>query len=117
MKKIKHLIGYLILIIIVIFLVKLNKQYGNDQIKNYYQKLALNGIVSKKYVDKKQHNYPILEIQSNEGIQEVNLCNDNSGLFDYVQESDSVVKIEGTLNVIVFRNNIETTFILKLNKF
>jgi hypothetical protein len=118
MQKIKRLSGYLIFIIAVILLIKFSNRYGNKQTVKFYNELSFNGIVVKKYINEKQHNYPILEImQSDKKIQEVNLSTDNSGLFEFVQEKDSIVKIQGMLDVHVFRNSEDMVFILKWNNY
>jgi hypothetical protein len=56
-------------------------------------------------------------MQSDKKIQEVNLSTDNSGLFEFVQEKDSIVKIQGMLDVHVFRNSEDMVFILKWNNY
>ena len=118
MSIIKRLLGYLLFIVAVISIIKFSNRYGNKQTERFYNELSFKGVIFKKYINKKQHNYPILEVmQSDKKIQEVNLSTDNSGLFEYVQEKDSIVKEQGLLNVHVYRNSFDTLFTLTWNNY
>lgn len=117
MEKFKKITGYFIFILLVVILISLSNRYGNYQTKKFYNELSFNGIISKKYINRKQHNYPILEIvRTDKKNQEINLSTDKSGLFEYVQVKDSIIKVPGSLDVHVFRNAKDTIFILKWAK-
>ena len=118
MVKLKRILGFVLFLALIIFLNQLNTKCSNKQSMKFYMELNFKGVISKKYINKRQHNYPILEVmQLDEKIQEVNLSTDNSGLFEYVQEKDSIVKTQGLLNVHVYRNSIDTVFTLTWNNY
>jgi hypothetical protein len=54
----------------------------------------------------------MLKIKYDGSTMDYNLVNDISGLFDYLQKGDSVVKNNGTYDVIVKRNNQSKNFFL-----
>lgn len=118
MKKVKKIIEYGIFIAICISLVHFTRKYGNKETMKYYKELNFNGVVIKKYINKTQHNFSMLEIKhSGEDAQKVNLSTDISGLFNYVREKDSVVKVKGILKVHVYRNSTDSVFILNWNNY
>jgi hypothetical protein len=118
MTIIKKLVGYLIFFAVVFLIIKYSNRYGNNQTAKFYNELSFSGVISKKYINKKQHNYPILEVmKSDNKIQEINLSTDNSGLFEYVQKKDSVVKMRGSLDVHVFKNSIDKVFTLTWSNY
>jgi hypothetical protein len=118
MVKFKKFLGFVLFLILIVSINQLNTKCSNKQSMKFYMELNFNGIISKKFINKSQHNYPILEIkQSGKKIQEVNLSTDNSGLFEYVQENDSIVKKHGLLTVHVYRNAVDTVFTLSWNNY
>jgi hypothetical protein len=77
--------------------------------------LSFNGTIIGKYIDNKEHRYPIVEIQENRtGIQKINLINDMSDLFEYLQKGDSTYKKMGNLEVTVHRNLHDSIFVIKI---
>ena len=76
------------------------------------------GVVSRKFLDSKNHNYRTLEIvdsaRSRTRIYRLILSNDKSGLYHYVSEGDSIVKQSGSLAAIVIHDTREREFIIDL---
>ena len=75
--------------------------------------LAINGIVIKKYVDNKQHNHKTCLYIENSDTIKLLLDFDTSGLFNYIIEGDSIIKKSGDPKILVKRNNISNSFVLK----
>lgn len=78
--------------------------------------LEFEGVIKKKYLDTLEHNYSILEIEKFESRQKlkINLTNDRSKLFSFVQESDTIIKTKGT-KFEVRRNGLTKYFDLDFN--
>ncbi len=112
LKKAKFLYIIISLIIVSVWLINKVYNHGNChdaekmEFKNNYK-----GIVLKKYIDNENHNYKIVEIQNGRIHKEL-MDWDKSGLFEFVQKGDSILKELNTLEVKVFRNNVKTTFII-----
>jgi hypothetical protein len=106
-------LGYYIFLLLVVILF-LNSNYEtNKNCQTYFKQLSINGHVTRKYIDKKEHNYPILEVLTPEGsVQKINLSLDQSGLFEFVQINDSINKLSDSLRVNLVRSSVDTTFVL-----
>ena len=98
--------------VIVFFLNKFCGDYERKICLKKIRDLSFNGIVVEKYIDKKEHDYQRIRVQENGIVQKVNLTNDQSGLFKYLQVNDSVNKITGYLNVAVHRDSKDSIFVI-----
>ncbi len=115
MKNYLKILFTIIALVLVIILVNL---FGPDynEIKNQaYKSLQFDvyrGIVVEKYLDRDNHNYPSIRIMNEQGIQTVRLQLDKSGLYEFIEKNDSIVKEYGSYEVKVYRNNKTKTFTL-----
>ncbi|MPQ47689.1 hypothetical protein GCQ56_11810 [Marinifilum sp. N1E240] len=64
------------------------------------------GIVSKKYIDQKNHNNKTLILDRSGVIMKTFWNADKSGFFEYVNESDSIVKNSGSEIINVYREGL-----------
>jgi hypothetical protein len=100
-------------ILVIIFLVYQTMNLPSCEV--YYEQekeIHYNGIITKKFIDEKEHNYPIIKIDEGEKIIVYNLSSDISGLFDFLKEGDRVIKRQGTNNIVVQRDGKEASFTL-----
>ena len=68
------------------------------------------GIVSKKYIDQKNHNNKTLILDRSGVIMKTFWNADKSGFFEYVNESDSIVKNSGSEIINVYREGLHLKF-------
>ncbi|SFF08002.1 hypothetical protein [Sunxiuqinia elliptica] len=112
--SVKILFTVISLIIVIILVNIFGPNY--DEIRNQaYKSLKFDlydGIIVEKYLDKDNHNYPTMKINTTKGLQVVRLPLDKSGLFEFVEIKDSIFKDYGSYNVEVYRNNEVYNFIL-----
>lgn len=100
---------------IVIVIVNLFGPKYEDIKQEAYESLkyeVYSGVVLKKFRDKDNHDYPTLVLKSIHGRQFVRLQLDDSGLYSFAQERDSIVKDYGTYEVKVFRQDRQFQFTL-----
>lgn len=76
-------------------------------------KLNLKGKLDSKYLDTNYHNRPCLKIKDREKIIVYDIATDESGLFEYIQKGDSIIKLSNSLNVRVSNSQKDTIFVLK----
>jgi hypothetical protein len=70
------------------------------------------GLVDKKYIDI-NHAIPIFIVKDKNNISlKVSNYRDISGLFDYIEVGDSIIKEGDSYEIIVIRNNFEKKFTL-----
>jgi hypothetical protein len=111
--KRKSILGSVIFIIIIFGLSKYSDYSGRKKCNKHIKELNFNGIIVRKYLDEKQHNYAIIEVKAlTNNIQKVNLTNEKSGLFNFAQKNDSIIKHSGDLKVHLFRASRDTIFVL-----
>ena len=75
------------------------------KVKSYSYK----GVITDKYFDIKNHNYPILVINE---TREIDVINDISGLFNYVRINDEVEKKSDSYEFTITRDKKQTIFVL-----
>jgi hypothetical protein len=68
--------------------------------------LNVNGCVDTLYRDRNAHMTPVISICSKRGRSRLIIPNDKSGLFDYVQVGDSIIKAKGSLQCRVLRDTV-----------
>ena len=116
MKRGKKILFTIVALTIVIILVNtLGPNYKHIR-KEAYESLryeVYSGIVQKKFRDKNNHDYPTLELRNIHGVQIIRLQLDESGLYRFVQENDSIVKDYGSYVVKVFRQDKLFQFTLR----
>ena len=71
-----------------------------------FVKLKISGIVSKKYIDSLEHNYPTLELKdfSGRASNKITLQLETSDLFNKIKISDTMFKERNTDSVFVIRS-------------
>ncbi len=74
------------------------------------KKVAMDGIVEKKYIIERDKNTRVLSVKNHRDIY---LRSEVSGFWEYVQEGDSVSKDSNTYIVHVFRADSTKSFELK----
>jgi len=114
MAKKKSILGYAIFILVAVILIFISNYSNSKNRSRYKLDLSFNGRVVRKYIDNKEHGYPIIEVTTvSDKVQKINLILEDSGFFDYVQTNDSIIKFPGSLKVIVYRNLIDTALLLR----
>jgi hypothetical protein len=73
---------------------------------------VINGIVDSVYEDKKNHSQDMLKVKNGKDIQTIYLEYDRSGLFEYLNSGDSVIKEYKSYEVVVKRSNSVKVFVL-----
>lgn len=97
-KKLRFWLSVVAILGIAIYLI-FGPSFQDEICQNFEQakELKFQGVVQNKYIDKDEHSYPIIEIkQFNNENSRLNLTNDKSGLFDFLQIGDTVIKKTGT---------------------
>lgn len=110
MEKIKIPLSLNILAIIPVFVIMiialvLDHQAPCNRAKKY-KAMYINGVVQKKYLDRKNHLYEtIVFLNQKERKIELNLSIELSGFYDKVMLGDSLFKKENSLDLFVYREN------------
>ena len=93
-------------ILISIFYTKLDKLHF-ERIKhsylNYYYSESLNGVILKKYIDKRNHSIKTIQIRTIDDTISLAFDFDNSGLFEYLIKGDSISKNQNSFQITVLR--------------
>jgi hypothetical protein len=88
----------------IFFLLRPNQKKRCNEYSKKTLSISFNGVVIRKYIDKKQHYSRIILIQSDDTIPFA-VTYDKSGLFNYIYLQDSIVKEYGENMVVVYRDN------------
>ena len=89
------------------------KHHNNNNFKKETETISFKGKLDSKYIDKNDHLRSKIKIVSGDKTIIYDLENDKSGLFEHVQNGDSVIKLSNSLNVRVSNSNNDTIFVLK----
>ena len=109
-KKIRN---FMILITgVVFFIVQILNQPSCLESYIKEKEIHFNGIITKKFIDKKNHNYPMIQILNKGMSLDYNLVHDLSGVFDFVEKGDKIIKNKGSNDVIVRRDGEDILFVL-----
>lgn len=69
--------------------------------------ISYDGVVKAKYLDSTEHYYRTVVLNDSQFL----LMNwDESGLYDFIQTKDSIVKNSGSYEVMLFRDSMKYTF-------
>lgn len=68
----------------------------------------MNGVVSSKYIDSKNHNKPTIEVKQGSRNEKFQFTNEKSGFYNFINVGDSILKESGELEVSVF-TKVDTT--------
>lgn len=83
--------------------------------RDYFEEeksICFDGVITNKFVDKNEHNYPILIIDGNDETIRYNMTSDLSGLFDFVEIGDEIIKEKGFNQISVKRDIKKVVFFL-----
>lgn len=108
-KYLKKIIGFCVFIILIFLMTKFT-DYSHELFLKKFQKAKFEGKVVKKYIDTKQHNYQMLVIQKKEGRDSSYYDTDSSGFYEFVEISDSIIKIENSNEMKIV--NKDTSFFI-----
>lgn len=67
------------------------------------------GIVTNKYIDSTEHNYRTIILSNHKSLW---MDWDESGLYEFIEVNDSIVKDTGSYEVRLYRDSIEYNFII-----
>ncbi|GAA5029202.1 hypothetical protein GCM10011506_17310 [Marivirga lumbricoides] len=100
----------IILIFILFFSTSEFSSFESHSCKRYndYLSYGVNGVIATKYIDKENHAYKTLNLTNGQVENEVTYFVD--GLYQFVNPSDSINKIPGSSEILVYRNGEVTTF-------
>jgi len=93
-----------------------HSESASDIRKRKFEKdisFEINGILLKKFIDKKNHNTRTCVFKNNDDTTTFYLHFDKSGLFDYLVAGDSIRKAVGDSCVQVIRSNSYKEFVLR----
>jgi hypothetical protein len=85
---------------------KRNRRFNTEFVKN----VSFIGTVESSFRDRDNHMIPTIIIRKSSNRQVLTFPNDKSGLFDYIQEGDSIFKAKGSLQCRVLRDTLERIF-------
>ena len=102
---------YLIFILTTIILNYVFDTTCERQRQVLFRNLTFSGVLSRKYIDTKQHQYNVIELLHAKATKKYIISIDESGLFGYLSRNDSIVKSSGVDEVIVYRNLKPKVFI------
>lgn len=108
-KDLKNVLFFLLGVITICGIVFFGKIIFEHETLN----LNFKGKLESKYIDNHNHNIPTLKIVVGEKIIVYDIANDESGLFEYIQAGDSIIKLSNSLNVRVSNSQKDTIFVLK----
>jgi hypothetical protein len=80
------------------------QQYSKEKTVFY------NDIVSAKYLDQLNHNSKIIEFKNKK--RKINMDWDLSGLYEFIELNDSIVKDSGSYAVKVYRDSLEYIYVI-----
>jgi hypothetical protein len=118
MKKIEVYIGYLLVTVIIIFLLLdyFNVGAGSNcrRRTKRIEVSKIEGVVLNKYLDKNNHMFETLILMDNDKNTYITLPDDESGIFNFIEKEDSLLKEQGTLKCKVKKKGIDYYFIIDL---
>jgi len=111
--KYYHYLLSALLLAFIIYIVNSNVPSNQEILcNNLKKKINLNttGIISDKYYDNKNHGLPMVHVRTYHGEQVFDLTYDQSGLFEFIKEGDSIEKKYGSLEVKIWRGQVQYLF-------
>jgi hypothetical protein len=110
MTKFKKGLKFILILIFMLSFFYLINYCSDKSFNKKMNELKLNGKIVSKYIDKQDHNIPkILIIDKQESIT-LDLTNESSGLFEFIQEGDSIIKTNNNRKVHVFNSSKDSIF-------
>lgn len=81
---------------------------------DYYIKDEYSGVVTKKFINTKQHNYRTVVIEQNGEEYTVLFCFEMGGLYEFIEVGDYLSTKEGTLDVHLKRKDLDTIVTMQI---
>ncbi len=101
---------------VLIFFIVFNYTNRGGQDDSYgYRDNQYIGRVTKKFIDRDNHSYQMVIIQCEYKVKNLALNVETSGLYDFLEVNDSIVKNSGTLDFRIIRVNLDTTIVMKFD--
>ncbi len=72
--------------------------------------LSFKGIIDSIYLDLGNHNAKIIEIRTGNESKPFYIEYDRSGLFEFSQKGDSIIKKSESYVIVIIRNDVVTSF-------
>jgi len=104
-------LSFLLMIIFFMYHFKSPNKIRSTKFKDDISK-EFNSIVINKYIDKENHGYNTCLFKNKDNTIKFIFGFDRSGLFEYIEIGDSIIKPSGDSLVIVKRNEIVKEFML-----
>ncbi len=80
---------------------------------NAYKIEEYEGLIVDKFIDRKEHNFKKVIINENNQQRVILFDIEISGLYDFLEIGDSIIKNKGELRVRVIRNELDTILKMK----
>lgn len=93
----------IILVIVFINFITPSTQKKLCQESDRFMRMSLHGVIEEKYIDRDNHDYPIVELkdfQTSETIR-LNFILDRSDFFSVVSKGDTISKKKGTIEFLI----------------
>lgn len=84
-----------------------------NQAVNAYRQEEFQGTIIKKFIDRNEHNFNKVIITEDQDIRTVLFDIETSGIYDYFEIGDSIIKEAGTLQIRVIRHDKDTVLKMK----
>ena len=85
--------------------------YTNCLYGENFRQSEFEGVVVRKYLDKSNHSVPVAELRNyKDSIKRISLFGDYSGLFERINNGDSLKNNRGTMEILKRTNNKFTRF-------
>jgi hypothetical protein len=114
-QRILFLMSFAVFILIVNLLLPSKNELCHKAYKKI-RSIEYNGKIINTYLDYNNHAIPTYEvIEDNDNVIKITDFRDMSGLFEYIEVGDSIIKYKNSYTVSVFRKNQKMDFILNYN--
>ncbi|MBD3182978.1 hypothetical protein GF312_11855 [Candidatus Poribacteria bacterium] len=94
---------YILIIIVAVFKAIHDQQSRTNQFKQWWLNESFRGSIHDKYIDEENHMNEALIISHDSDTVLTGWKTDDSGLFDYCQIGDSIIKVENSLEVYIIK--------------
>jgi hypothetical protein len=113
MTTIKKIWGVLYIVGIIGVIIFIVSQPSDDEIciQQYKKEKGIyyNGVVTKKFINSEEHNYKTVLLNNG---QELWMNWDLSGLYEFIEINDSIMKNSGSYAVKVYRDSLEYIYVI-----
>ncbi|MFB6318673.1 hypothetical protein [Saccharicrinis sp. FJH54] len=89
------------------------KRKNCEHVYNAFLESEITGVVIKKYIDYKNHSFPVIDIKSNGSVYSFSLPMDRSGFYEFIFKGDTINKDKYDNKIIVKNPEMDTCFIIK----